>query len=442
MISFCIDASALTIVVIGFLQTISNLFIPKWLKAWFLTLFSVLAVYVSSNSLTWVLYEFTDHTLATQISMFIESLFSAAALPVLTILLLRSCGEDYRRRPLFYIVLSLFALYCVVLVITQFTKLFYYFTPGNVYHRGPYYFVLLGLPMLIMLVNLIGLLIKHQRLEWIEFIAFLVYILAPTASMILQLLFYGVNTIVLGSAIGAIFLMAVTQRYQTRQYLRQKEKITEQRATIAVLQMRPHFIYNTMTSIYFLCDSDPQKAQQVTLDFTTYLRKIFDSIAKESTIPFDEELEHTRAYLAVEQVRFEGKLNVIFDTPYTDFELPPLTLQPIVENAVKYGVDPDLRPLMIKIMTRKTKKHYEVIVEDTGPGVKEGDNGNPHIALSNIIERLDMMCGGTLTISDRKKGGMIVKMTIPVKSKQPNSTAVISPKKKQKSAGDKEELPA
>ena len=69
--------------------------------------------------------------------------------------------------------------------------------------------------------------------------------------------------------------MTVLQKYLTKQFVLQKDEITEQRAKLAVLQMRPHFIYNTITSKYFLCDVDPLKAKQVTLDFSTYLRKKF-----------------------------------------------------------------------------------------------------------------------------------------------------------------------
>ena len=130
----------------------------------------------------------------------------------------------------------------------------------------------------------------------------------------------------LGSALGALYLMVVIQSEQIGRHIQQKEKIAQQRASISVLQMRPHFIYNTMTSIYYLCEQDPKTAQQVTLDFTNYLRKNFSAIAKDGTIPFTEELEHTRAYLAVEQIRFEGEMFVEFDTPHTAFKLPPLTL--------------------------------------------------------------------------------------------------------------------
>lgn len=86
--------------------------------------------------------------------------------------------------------------------------------------------------------------------------------------------------------------------------------------------MRPHFIYNTMMSIYYLCTQDSKKAQQVTLDFTAYLRRNFTAIASEDTVPFSDELEHTRAYLAVEQVQFVDSLLVEYDTLHTEFRLP------------------------------------------------------------------------------------------------------------------------
>ena len=192
---------------------------------------------------------------------------------------------------------------------------------------------------------------------------------------------------------------------QIDQYLRQQREIAHQRASIMVLQMRPHFIYNTMTSIYYLCDQDPKKAQQVTMDFTTYLRKNFTAIASENTIPFTEELEHTRAYLAVEQAQFEDSLFVFrYDTPHTRFRVPPLTLQPIVENAVKHGMDPDSGPLRISIRTRRTEAGSEILVEDNGPGFDLPIDNEPHIALANIRQRLELMCGGKLDDHAPAKG--------------------------------------
>ena len=130
------------------------------------------------------------------------------------------------------------------------------------------------------------------------------------------------------------------------------------------------------------------------MDFTNYLRKNFTAIASENPVPFSDELEHTRAYLAVEQVQFEDSLCVEYDTPHKNFRLPPLTLQPIVENAVKHGMDPEYAPLCISIRTRETDSGSEIIVEDNGPGFAPADDDcEPHIALANIKQRLEMMCG-------------------------------------------------
>ena len=180
-----------------------------------------------------------------------------------------------------------------------------------------------------------------------------------------------------------------------------------------VLQMRPHFIYNTMTGIYYLCDQDPQKAKQVTLDFTTYLRKNFTAIASEEPIPFTSELEHTRAYLAVEQAQYEDCLLVDFDTPHTMFRLPPLTLQPIVENAVKHGLSSDFPHVHIFVKTRKTSSGSQIMVENDGSEFNPESDAEPHIALSNIRQRLEMMCGGKLTIQPREGGGVVVTVSIP-----------------------------
>ena len=167
------------------------------------------------------------------------------------------------------------------------------------------------------------------------------------------------------------------------EYKKQKKDNIRKQAQIAVLQMRPHFIYNTMTSIYYLCEQDPEKAQKVTLDFTNYLKKNFAAIAKEGTVPFEEELDHTKAYLAVEQARFSDKLSVKFNIAVTSFRLPPLTLQPIVENAVKHGVSPELKLLNIKVSAKETKSGYEITVEDNGPGFSQKNNNGKKSSLND-----------------------------------------------------------
>ena len=223
--------------------------------------------------------------------------------------------------------------------------------------------------------------------------------------------FVDISMVVSATAMVGIMLFD-----QIGQYMRQQGEIRRQHARIMVLQMRPHFIYNTMMSIYYLCEQDAKKAQRVTLDFTAYLRKNFHAIASEETIPISEELEHARAYLAVEQAQFEDHLFVDYDTPHILFRVPPLTLQPIVENAVKHGMDLDSEPLRISIRTRETEEGSEILVEDNGPGFDPAVARTPNTALANIRERLEMMCGGRLEITPRPEGGTAVRILIPGKA--------------------------
>ena len=309
--------------------------------------------------------------------------------------------------------MALWLVYLALLILTQFTTGIYYFDLDGQYRRGPRYPVLLLPPVLLMGLNLISLLLRRRRLSRPRFSALLVYLLLPTLAMLIQMRFYGMYFIEFSTAVATIVLFLSILTDQTEEYVRQQGELARQRASILVLQMRPHFICNTLMSVYYLCRQDVRKAQQVILDFTTYLRRNFTALSRAETVPFREELEHARAYLAVEQVRFEGMLFVELDAPHVNFRLPPLTLQPLVENAVKYGVDPELDPLTILVRTRETGDGSELVVEDSGPGPEPADDGSPHIALANLRERLALSCGGSLTIAPRPGGGTVVTVRVP-----------------------------
>ena len=118
--------------------------------------------------------------------------------------------------------------------------------------------------------------------------------------------------------------------------------------------------------------------------------------------------------MSIEQAQFEENLFVEYDTPYVNFNIPPLTLQPIVENCVKHGLDLDSDPLHILILTRETKSGNVIIVEDNGVGF-ELNADRENFALKNIQKRLEMFCEGNLSIYPREGCGTIVEILIPFK---------------------------
>ena len=387
--------------------------VDKWSKRFFITFFGVLFLNACLTLAETVFSEMLHMAVAVRFVDFLMSLLSAIPLPMQAVFLLHCCGEDWRSSSRFRGVLALWSVYLLLLVIAQFSSLFYYVTPDGRFHFGPGYTILVVPMVAIELINLVDLIRRRDRLTRKLFFAMLISVLPLTVALIVHLFVPVFPYIHIGIAILALSMYGIILSDQIEQYLRQQREIASQHASIMVLQMRPHFIHNTLMSIYYLCQQDPAEAQRVTLNFNNYLEKNLNALASTETIPFSEELEHTRAYLNVEQALYNESLFVDYDMPHTHFRVPPLTLQPIVENAVKHGLDPDSDPIRILIQTRKTESGSEIIVSDNGPGFESTDNDRPHIALANIRQRLDLMCGGKMTILPREGGGTVVKLTIP-----------------------------
>ena len=161
-----------------------------------------------------------------------------------------------------------------------------YFTPDGHYHIGPLYPLLL-LPLLaIMLLNLTCTIHYRSRLSRKTFLSFIIAILPMTVTLCVQMFIEIYPLIDISTGISALSMYSLILSDQIEQDLQRQREIANQRTSIMVLQMRPHFIYNTMTSIYCLCGQNPQLARQVIMDFTTYLRKNFTAIASAAPIPF------------------------------------------------------------------------------------------------------------------------------------------------------------
>ena len=422
---FSIISVALVLNVMGLWFTAVMPGMDYWSKHFFRIYFIILMGCILSSLIAIVLHYFPVSSVVIYFLLHLECLMLSLPLPMLTAYLLHCCSESVRSSRLFQAVLGLWAVYFIMLVIVLITGGFFSVNLENQPLRGSLY-PLLMLPLIaIMLINLLGAIRCRMRLSRKVFLSFVIVLLPMTVSLIVMLFVDAMPLFDISFVLSALVMYSFILSDQIEQNLRhqqeiarQEREIAHQRASVMVLQMRPHFIYNTLMSIYSLCMFDPEKARQTTLDFTNYLRRNFNAIANDSVIPFSKELEHTSAYLAVEQVQFGHMLIVDWDTPFTQFCLPPLTLQPIVENAVKHGMDLDADPLRISIRTRNTDSGTHIIVEDNGSGFDPSGDSKPHTTLENIRQRLEMMCGGSLTIRPREGGGTVVTITIPDSNEQ------------------------
>lgn len=413
LIGFTIVGAITITMLLGIVLTIFIPALDRWSKRYFIAMFSLLLILSVVCFFALLFWYDPSKAAESKIAYLLEDLFLVTPIFMPTLFLLHYSGEKIKSSVLFRLVAALLGVYFVLVAVSQFTDVFYYVTPDNQFFRSPFWAFFVTPLAVCMILNTTGLFYRVNKLPKKYFISLLIYLLYMTTIILIHMFYEIELTVVFGMSLFALVSFVLILLDNMNQYMRQQREIANHRASVMVLQMRPHFIYNTMMTVYYLCKQDSDKAQQVTLDFTTYLRNNFAAIASEDTIPFADELKHTQAYLAVEQAQHEGRLFVNFDTPHTHFHVPPLTLQPLVENAVKHGMNPSGEPLHIYVKTLRTNSGSEIIVENNGPGFVPANDNEPHIALNNIRQRLEMMCKGKMEITPREGGGTSVKVTIP-----------------------------
>lgn len=188
-------------------------------------------------------------------------------------------------------------------------------------------------------------------------------------------------------------------------------------------QIKPHFLYNAMNSILSLSYSDVAKARQVIFDLSAYLRYSFDFGNTKRSVPLQQELELVEAYLNIESVRFGSRLRYELDwDERIAAQIPPLTLQPIVENAVRHGIAPSVSGGSILVSIRKTGEHVIAVIADDGAGIDEqrlaqirkDDLQGGHVGLLNIRKRLNRL-SAVMTIESRLGEGTRVTLTLPIR---------------------------
>ena len=191
-------------------------------------------------------------------------------------------------------------------------------------------------------------------------------------------------------------------------------ELKESRISIMLSQIQPHFIYNTLGTIERMCLKDPQKAFDLVRNFSLYLRGNFSELDSVTPIRFAEELKHVEHYVNIEKVRFPD-MNIAYDVETTDFVLPALSVQPLVENAIKHGLMRLEAGGTVLIRSYETPSHFCVEVKDDGVGF---DTSLPieekkHVGLRNIRGRLKAMVNGELIIESKVDEGTKAMIMIP-----------------------------
>ena len=234
-----------------------------------------------------------------------------------------------------------------------------------------------------------------------------------TSKIVFTLLFVIAAVVVLRIIPQSINAIAKASELETEKLLLNTQ-LAESRVSTMMSQIRPHFIYNTLGSIEQLCEIDPQKAGELVHNFAKYLRGNFGELDNPKPILMSQEMAHVHHYISIENVRFPD-MTFTFEMNSNDFHIPALTIQPIVENAIKHGLMRLQKGGTIHVVSYETDTHYCVLVEDDGAGFDTNVllDERKHVGIRNIRGRLKAMVNGELEIQSVIGEGTKVLITIP-----------------------------
>ena len=208
------------------------------------------------------------------------------------------------------------------------------------------------------------------------------------------------------------FLMKVFQRRAVDEMAQKEYELTQIRLKLLQEQISPHFIFNALAIMKSMVWEDSQKASDVIDDFSTCLKENVSALKfTNNLIPFSNELEHIKALQRIDEAGKGRATNVIYEIEESNFRLPPLTIEPLFENALLHGISRRKADGMIRIISSKDSENYIVRVIDNGSGF-DVNAETEGVGINNVRIRLKYICGGRLNI-ESSENGTIASVYIP-----------------------------
>lgn len=256
----------------------------------------------------------------------------------------------------------------------------------------------------------------NSRISISDRITLLVYPVLPVVVSFFQVVMKGPTFVPIATFFSLILIYTNLFVRRGRESIARQHDLALSRLQVLQMQINPHFLYNTLASIGSLCDSDPQAAQEMVYMLSDYLHDNFTDIHAPAMISFSDELDHLKSYYSIQKVRFP-EISLEYELSATEFSVPAMTLQPLVENAIRHG----LRKLrgrdgVITITSAQTDDAFVVCVKDNGTGFAqdaEETDEHEHIGIANVRKRLEMLCGGSLEVESVPSEGTLCRIIIP-----------------------------
>ena len=329
--------------------------------------------------------------------------------------ILQISERDSTKRRKILLTIPLLLLTLALIVSFPFHWVFYYTPDTNGWRGGP----LLPITWIPLLIYMVWIMVSSIRLHGFREESRLLLIGESFIALnIVNERFFSmlpdVEHTVIIVAILAYYLYH--RSYAETEYRVMKEKeLSQARMEAMISQIKPHFIYNSLACIAETCHQDALKGEEAILTFSGYLRNCFQSLTDDGLVPFAEELKTIESYMELEIMQAPEKLSVVYDIRERFFRVPMLSIETLVENAVKHGIRKKHGHGTVTLRTERDEHGLRITIADDGIGfdtAKELPDEN-HLGLKNARMRLVEQCGATMEVDSRLQEGTVITIIIP-----------------------------
>lgn len=391
-----------------FLFCLTDRFVDKKRRKIYITLVIFVLTLIIQN---YIEYYLIVDTISITARTFV-SVYGYTVRPIIILLYLFLVRPDKKHIPANILVLLNFLVYTTAF----YSRLSIGFTEDNHFYGGPLRYTCLIISVILLIYHVVVVILEFKKSKKKNLLIPILLTLLVVVGIILDII--GYNGVTFRVDYVTIMIVSSTVFYYIWLHIQfvyrhEKDLLAQQKIQIALSQIKPHFIYNTLNAIQDI-DGMPEEAQNAIVDFSKYLRENLDFLTANNIIPFSKELEHVTKYVNLEKLRFQDKINVVFDIKANDFLIPSLSLQMVVENAIKHGITKKYDGGTVKVTSYENDDKYFVIVEDDGVGFDVnkviGDN---HLGFKNSRERLRHFVNADFIIESEINKGTKVTIVIP-----------------------------
>lgn len=345
-----------------------------------------------------------ENVLYLKISLILQGSLTFVSISGMNLYVDKMITRKMGKRPMFRVIPFVI---CMIMILFWISSVLHGYAfkveKDGTYSQGQLYFFVVLIGCIIAIFIFFRIIVNQLTgtLEPAVCVALYMVIIVPVG-MLFPALYFECLSLFYSAVTVSYLIMFIAIHVSTEQHVVEaKMDDTIMQTDLIISELQPHFMFNSLTNIKYLIHKNPELAVEALDKFTKYLRKNLDTVEDTELIPFSEELEHTKTYLWLEQLRFID-LKVEYSIDVDDFYVPPLSLQPVVENAVKHGVTKKVGGGTVKIKVREEKDCYKIIVNDDGLGFKAeelDDEEHDNVGLRDIRKRLYAMNKSKVSIA-------------------------------------------